>query len=382
VRILLVSPTLRSISWEGLTSDPYIQQAQAEIKTFGYIKNKLLVGSIGWFWERNLKKLGHDVEVFVNRESKILNYKRRISHPNLHKIFIKLKANSSLLTKLDTNIINYALVKKALYFKPDIILVTEGENIYPETFQKIKSKLDVKIGLRLGANPFYFQYIGKGIVRNLPNYDVIFTNKKYLIPELIKAGAKRVRYYSLRCDPEFHRSVNSESERKLDVCFIGSRYSLREKYLKAVAELALKVGFSFKFWGFDWSKEETDKSLYRYYQGITFGEEMVKIYSSSKIALNIEHSIDRSGGNMRLFEIPACGAMQIVNEKEEIENLFKRGEEIVMFKDTRELKEKILYYLRNDEIRSKIAQAGQARAHREHNYERGLKYIIEALLEE
>jgi spore maturation protein CgeB len=368
VKILLVTPIPR-----GFSHHFFIEQIREEIRKYGEIKNSLLIGSIGWFWERSLKKLGHQVEVFIENKRERLD-KLEAVNPKCYRWVRAVKAHLPPYHFLEKKLINQQLLKKVIEFRPEIILVTEGSNILPETLQKIKRKIKTKLVLRLGADPFIFGM--EGIIRNLSGYDFIFTHLD-LSSSLQRAGAKRILYYSLRADPTFHRQVelSSEEKKKLesDVCFVGLYYPERERILKEVAELKV----NFKFWGSNWHPNNTSSVLYQHYQGEAWGEKMVKIYNATRIALNIDYLTYRYGGNMRLFEIPACGALEIVNRKEKISNFFKPDEEIVLFENIDDLKEKILYYLKNEEKRRKIAQQGQARVYQDHTYEQGLRYIIE-----
>lgn len=77
---------------------------------------------------------------------------------------------------------------------------------------------------------------------------------------------------------------------------------------------------------------------------------------------------------MRTFEIPGCGAFQLVDKVDP--SWFKIGKEVVVFRDLGDLKKKIRYYLRNERERQAIAQAGYKRAHREHTYEKRFKQLL------
>ena len=65
--------------------------------------------------------------------------------------------------------------------------------------------------------------------------------------------------------------------------------------------------------------------------GSAYGEKMVNIYSEAKIVLNIHNPSVPSGGNMRLFEIPATKSFQIADKCPK--DWFINGDEIVLFKD-------------------------------------------------
>jgi len=103
----------------------------------------------------------------------------------------------------------------------------------------------------------------------------------------------------------------------------------------------------------------------------------VEVIRSSKIALNIHKEYEKNGGNYRLFEIPACETFQLVDEKEKIGSYFENGKEIVTFKNEKELKAKVQYYLDHEKLREKIAQAGYDRVKKDHTLTQRMKKLLE-----
>ena len=88
--------------------------------------------------------------------------------------------------------------------------------------------------------------------------------------------------------------------------------------------------------------------------------------SSSKISLNFHGHTVQSGGNMRTFEIPATGTLQIIDRYHH--HWFVERKEIISFDSIHDLKDKINYFLKNDNERVEIALSGQKRAYLDHTY--------------
>ena len=63
-----------------------------------------------------------------------------------------------------------------------------------------------------------------------------------------------------------------------------------------------------------------------------------------------------------------CGAFQISYYVEDLEHCYDIGKEIIIFMDIDDLIEKIRYFLKHDEEREAIADAGYRRAVRDHSY--------------
>lgn len=87
--------------------------------------------------------------------------------------------------------------------------------------------------------------------------------------------------------------------------------------------------------------------------------EMPLVFHNSKINLNITSRTIESGVPQRVFDILACGGFCLTNYQPEIADLFEDGKELVMYTDTKDLLQKVEYYLNCEEERLQIAQAGQ-----------------------
>jgi spore maturation protein CgeB len=108
-------------------------------------------------------------------------------------------------------------------------------------------------------------------------------------------------------------------------------------------------------------------------------EEMVKMYSRSKINLGFSSCGDTHLGGQRIvqvrlrdFEVPMSGGFYMVEHMEELEEFFVIGREIVCYRSKEELVDKIRYYLRHDGEREKIRQAGYQRCLRDHTWQKRL----------
>jgi hypothetical protein len=159
----------------------------------------------------------------------------------------------------------------------------------------------------------------------------------------------------MACDPEVHGEI--PSERIYDVGFVGAydaRYPERVQMLDALAA---------RFHMNDFKR--------RYYL-----QEMARIYSQSKIVVNITHT-DRIL-NMRLFEAPAAGALLLTDRSEHNGQaaILNDGEQMVTFKGCDELLAKVEYYLTHAAERERIARAGQAHVLAHHTYDARLATLL------
>ena len=91
-------------------------------------------------------------------------------------------------------------------------------------------------------------------------------------------------------------------------------------------------------------------------------KELPLIYNSSKINLNMTSTNITSGIPLRVLDILSCGGFCLTNYRDEIAEYFIDGEDLVIYYDLNDLKEKIALYLANDDIRTKIAENGHKKA--------------------
>jgi hypothetical protein len=83
---------------------------------------------------------------------------------------------------------------------------------------------------------------------------------------------------------------------------------------------------------------------------------------------------------MSVFEGAACGAMLLTDAvKNGLSDLFIPGEELVTYEDDDDLMTKLRHYLEHEEERARIAEAGYARTHSEHTYERRAQSILDTI---
>ena len=81
----------------------------------------------------------------------------------------------------------------------------------------------------------------------------------------------------------------------------------------------------------------------------------------------------------RNFEVPGCGGFLITGPAENLEEYYRDGEEVVIFRSQEELIDKARYYLEHEEERAAVAQAGCRRTLAEHTYVHRFAEIFERM---
>ena len=78
----------------------------------------------------------------------------------------------------------------------------------------------------------------------------------------------------------------------------------------------------------------------------------------------------------RVYEALACGAFLIVDDQRDFMSLFKSGEELVVFEDIKDLRNKIVYYLNNRKEREKIKRKGRKIVLSKHTYRHRIQEML------
>lgn len=283
-------------------------------------------------WRRALLKLGHKVKVF------------RVTD------FPKIKWLKTLLLQ--------RIIKN---WQPDEVFFSAGKD----------ALLPIKKTVFFSGVPFSMlsgneQLIGlqaKLVVTNDPDHAQDWHSR----------GAKKAICLPVSAaDPTFHHPTKPLKKHQADVVFIGGLLLDRQQlFLKL-----LKSGINLKLFG-TLPENFLSPELKSVYFGPVWGKVIAQVYSSCPIALNPLPTHMPTGGNLRTFEIPACGAFQLASRTHP--SWFISGKDIVLYKTTTDLIAKIRYYLTHHKDRRRIARAGYLRAHHYHTYFHRFKKLLSLL---
>ena len=216
-------------------------------------------------------------------------------------------------------------------------------------------------------------------------YDFVFTIQKGECIEKIKAaGAGEVHYLPTACDPFFHVPVELSKEDKerwgSPISFVGAGYHNR------VQTFATMANYPFKIWGSEWPNGKPFDRLVQEESRRINPEEYIKIFNATDVNLNLHSSSERDGVdpsgdfvNPRTFELAACGAFQLCDERQLLPELMEVGKEIITFSSREEMIAKMEHYLAHPEERKQVCERARARVIKDHSYERRLEQMLSTI---
>lgn len=125
----------------------------------------------------------------------------------------------------------------------------------------------------------------------------------------------------------------------------------------------------------DYNKETLSQKIV-IHKPVSYGEELAKIYQSSKINLNITMANIQQGIPLRVFDIMGSGGFVMTNYRPGLENHFIDGEDLVVYYDRMDLINKVEYYLLHDEERKTIAENGRKKIKSEYTVDKRIREIF------
>lgn len=319
-----------------------------------------------------LKELGHIVEVFES--------------PAFHGTFTalgELRVGSEKLAVLENSflgVVSRAITAKAASFEADLVLALAQAPLNSQALKQLRRD-NIATAMWFVEDYALFTYWRTFA----PLYDFFAViQKEPFISELARIGQKQVVYLPAAADPAVHMPMElSPAEQQAlgaEIAFVGAGYPNRRLAFKQL------INYHFKIWGTEWGG---DPVLGRFVQreGKRISTpDCVKIFNASTINLNLHSSVQPdtlvgSGDfvNPRTFELAACGAFQLTDQRALMAELFDT-EELATFTSMQEFLEKIQYFQRNKEERLACAARARQRVLRDHTYVVRMQTLLEYLV--
>ncbi len=256
------------------------------------------------------------------------------------------------------------LVDQCVISKPDVFFIFNESRLLPHYIKEIKERCKCLMVCAIGDNPWDSIRWGANFPHSLKYYNIILSADPSWNNNIQKVAPKSKIYwhYGGVENELFHpidRFALSEDDLKrftCDISFTGSSYAKKVEGAYRSDILSYITDFDLKIWGSDnWQyRIELLPSLKGKYQGDRLSyDELIKLYTLSKINLNLPAPQVILGFQPRIFEIAAVKGFQIVDNRPMIRELFTE-EEVVTFNTIGELREKISYYLSHEFERDEI----------------------------
>lgn len=322
------------------------------------------------YYSKNLNSLGHEtVDIIAN--DKYLQTQWANEHN------IKLQ-NQGLIERIKSlpylykflgkpNWIQTIIFEQTKFYRPNVVYMQDLSVLNPSVLKEIKKNVKLLVGQIASPLPED---------KYLNCYDLILTSFPHYVDKLRKTGIKS-EYFKIGFEHTVSKLFENR-DRIYNVVFIGSFSPYHQEGTKTLEKVATEIPIH--VWGNGINFLSPNSPLRKYYHGEAWGKDMYRILSQSKIVINRHIKVAQNyANNMRMYETTGMGAMLITDHKENLNDLFTVGKEVISYSNTSDLIKKIRYYLSHDAERAKIAKAGQNKTLKDHTYKQRMKELLKIL---
>ncbi len=326
-------------------------------------------------YARGFKKLGHNI--FLNwEESFFISQKFRLKFDLLSRI-LKFIFRKTRFDRIDRYLFSRKISKFCKENNIDFIFTEINSFISPLVIKKYFPK--VLVTQWYGIFP---EMSSRDTLNILSEYDYIWGPCEFYRNKVNFKGIEKLHYIGCSVN---HTQYFYDYDENLayDIIFVGGVGNAHSNRIDLLEKIAKKYD-DFAFYGYGIENIPENYKLKEKYKGWASTNELRKLFSSSKVAINLtlnDYEKVKRGFNARLFEIAACGgSMQLCKSDQKINEFFKIGSDLDVFDDEEEMIAKIDYYLNHREERIVLAQNAVQKISRYTYYNRA-KIIINIIME-
>ena len=209
--------------------------------------------------------------------------------------------------------------------------------------------------------------------------DITATYSLNTVPVFKDLGFKNVSWIPLAGDVFMHKKeITKNQDYKCDISFVGGWRPERGKAMEIISNnfkhLRIEVH------GPLWSKKVKDPQLKKNIKGTGFyANDLADFFNSSRININQIDDTNFPAANMRFFEIPTAGALQLTSACPEMEGTFINKKHILYYKNELELLENIQWIIDHPEESELIKNNGQELLLKNHTYTHRFQQILQYL---
>lgn len=321
------------------------------------------------YYSSNLRKLGNEVfDIHVNNKALQMAWAKE------HGLKIALDFGWSFcwrnrivpwVTRKKRNYWELEILAAQIrYYKPDVVL-NQAMDCIPSKFL-------------FEMKPYIRFLVGQHAATCLPEsedlgaYDLCISSFPPMVDWFRSKGLK-AELNRLGFEPRILHFLK-EVPHTIPISFIGSFQVIHSTRTEWLEQLCSKLEVD--VWTPDLDRLPSESTIRKSYKGAVWGAEMYQVLHDSRITLNHHGNIPPYANNMRLYEATGVGTLLITDWKQNLQEMFEIGKEVVAYRSTEECLELIDHYLSHPDEAIAIARAGQQKTLTEHTYARRMEEFI------
>ncbi|GEM_PF-307852 len=257
-----------------------------------------------------------------------------------------------------------AILLAASKFDGDILIVVKGDQISPRVLSRL---------IRMGKKVVnvYPDSAGRLLYpadrSTLHLWSLITLKDRHAVETLRSSGLSNIRYLPQCFDMDAPYELPY-----IDVpegaTFVAHLDPDRAAWVEVLFEAGVKIyGRSSGMRVFREANPGLYEKFLRCHRGESVSElEKLAFYARSDVSINIHRPDELFGINKRTFDICGMGGCQIVDWRPTLSEYFVPGKEVVAIQEPGKLPQRVREILKRRDLRREIAEAGKARAFRDH----------------
>lgn len=308
--------------------------------------------------------VGERVEIASGKAQRLPGWLQRATIP-FKPLLRPLARRVGLSPRLDQQG-EHILLAQIEDFRPDLILNQDAFHVDTRLIRRIKTIAAATIIGQVGIEPSPGE--------DWSAYDLMISQLPTTVEWFRKRGI-RAEVNHLGFDPVVLERLPVTTEAPVDISFVGT---ISDDHRQRIALLeAVARRYQLKLWGTIPRTLPPSSPLHGCFQGEVWGADMYQVLRRSKITLNSHIDLaGREAGNMRLFEATGVGTFLLTDFKDNLYTLFEPDREVAVWRAVDDCLKTIERYLGDTGGRTAVAQAGQAKTHREHTYRHRTREIL------
>jgi spore maturation protein CgeB len=318
----------------------------------------------------------------LNQTGRCIAHEVVFNHEKLQNLWMNAYSTSKNSTFTELEI----LEQQIAHYDPDVIFVNTNSFSIEDLRKLLKRRV--------------FLIAWDGFVKPLldfnAKYDLVLTCLDTIAHKFHKIGTKS-EVLDFAFDKRVLDYISLEKIEKLN--FVGNLtpvHVTRQALIDSLIDS--KLDFSMYIGNFDTGKNPFSRTILREIlqnkrlkylfdiyklqtlnKGVAYGLEMYQIIARTNSTLNFHGDEVDKACNMRLFEATGISTCLITDDKPGLDKFFNTDEEVVVFKNERDLVDKVKYLQANPDVAQKIGLAGQKRIFKEHLWSHRVNDLLEII---
>lgn len=177
-------------------------------------------------------------------------------------------------------------------------------------------------------------------------------------------------YYQTSCDKRYHKSLNLEKTTDILVYGTGQHKYITNR--NQIVNKLRRLGFKIKVFGRGWDSHEDTR-------GFIEGSHFITEINRARLVLDITN--EKTAFAHRVFESSACGTPVITLDRPDVRKLFDSRHEIILYKDFKDMVDKLHIALNNPIDLALCGQNAQQRCYRYHDVSIRIQKLLKIIKE-